>query len=56
MTANQYPLPMMSLVPTEKGGVQIEWHRDGWDIEIEFDKDGTIIGVLVAREAEASKK
>ena len=39
-----------SLVPTESGGAQLEWHRDRWDIEVEFDPDGKICGVLVARE------
>ena len=27
--------PMPSLMPLSYGGVQIEWHRRGWDIEIE---------------------
>jgi hypothetical protein len=24
------------LVPTREGGVQVEWHRGGWDVEIEL--------------------
>ena len=28
--------PAPSLVPLAYGGVQIEWHRCGWDIEIEI--------------------
>lgn len=30
-------------VATEAGGVQWEWHRDGWDVEIEFDASGRIV-------------
>ena len=37
-------------VPLSDGGVQLEWHVDGWDIEIEFTPEGKIGGVLVARE------
>jgi hypothetical protein len=36
-------------VPTTRG-VQLEWHQDGWDIEIEFDKEGRIIGALIAKD------
>ena len=36
-------------VPLSDGGVQLEWHVDGWDIEIEFTPEGKIGGVLVAR-------
>ena len=39
-------------VPLESGGTQVEWHCDGWDIEIEIGPDGKIRGVLVAREPE----
>lgn len=24
------------LVPTREGGVQLEWHRGGWDVEVEL--------------------
>jgi hypothetical protein len=37
----------VNIVPTSKGGVQLEWHVNGLDIEIEFDKNG-IVGALVA--------
>lgn len=39
-----------SVVPTPSGGVAFEWHRMGWDVEIEIDRDGKISG-----EAEMSK-
>ena len=32
----------MSIVPTCNGGVQLEWHINGHDIEIEFAQDGTV--------------
>jgi hypothetical protein len=28
-------VPMPSLMPLSNGGLQIEWHRKGWDVEIE---------------------
>jgi hypothetical protein len=28
-------VPMPSLMPLSNGGLQIEWHRNGWDVEIE---------------------
>lgn len=31
-----YSTPAPSIVPLESGGLQIEWHRAGLDIEIEF--------------------
>ncbi len=34
-----------SVVPCSHGGVQIEVHRDGFDIEIEIAADGRISGV-----------
>ena len=27
--------PAPSVVPTSRGGVQLEWHQRGWDIEVE---------------------
>jgi hypothetical protein len=36
-------------VPTYDGGTQLEWHRDGWDVEIEFDRDGVMQNVWIAR-------
>ena len=29
-------VPIPSIVPLSYGGLQIEWHRNGWDVEIEF--------------------
>jgi hypothetical protein len=29
-------VPMPSIMPMSYGGVQLEWHRNGWDIEIEI--------------------
>jgi hypothetical protein len=29
-----------SVVPSSNGGVQLEWHVHGWDIEVMFDEDG----------------
>lgn len=28
-------IPMPSIVPLSGGGLQFEWHRNGWDVEIE---------------------
>jgi hypothetical protein len=32
------------IVPLSNGGIQIEWHRDGLDIEVEIDADGRLSG------------
>jgi hypothetical protein len=29
-------VPMPSVMPLSYGGVQIEWHRNNWDVEIEI--------------------
>ena len=34
-----FSLPYPSVVPTAKGGVQLEWHRNGVDLEIEIYPD-----------------
>lgn len=31
-----------SFVPMSNGGVQVEWHRQGFDIELEVSPDGTL--------------
>lgn len=31
-----------ALVPTVRGGLQIEWHRRGVDIEVEVSPDGSV--------------
>lgn len=33
-------LPVPAVVPTVPGGIQLEWHRQGVDLEIEFKQDG----------------
>ncbi len=32
--------PPPSVVPTYEGGIQVEWHRNGVDLEIEIGPDG----------------
>jgi len=34
--------PLPAIVPTTPGGVQIEWHRDGIDLEIEIESTSRI--------------
>ena len=36
-------LRMVQVVPTNKGGVQFEWHCYGVDVEVEFGPDGRIV-------------
>lgn len=36
-----------SVVPTSGGGVQLEWHVDGVDREMEFSFHGTMVGCLL---------
>ena len=36
-------LPLPALVPTRRGGVQIEWHRRGIDLEIEVLAAGRLL-------------
>ena len=38
-----------SVVPRSQGGVQLEIHKDGFDLEIWIEPDGKIDGVLVGR-------
>lgn len=33
-------LPAPAVVPTVPGGIQLEWHRQGMDLEVEFRRDG----------------
>ncbi len=35
-----------SVVPTSGGGIQVEWHQNGADLEIEWDGKGDMIGLL----------
>jgi hypothetical protein len=39
-----------SRVPCMHGGVQLEWHRFGLDLEVEFGPDGKLLGVLIAKD------
>jgi hypothetical protein len=36
-----------TMVPTLQGGVQLEWHRNGDDVEVEFSPDGAVSDVYV---------
>lgn len=36
-------------VPTGRGGVQVEWHVGGMDIEVEFDDAGNFESCIVGR-------
>lgn len=29
-----------AILPTASGGIQLEWHCGGWDLEVEFDPNG----------------
>lgn len=39
--------PRPSMVPTALGGLQLEWHRPGLDVEVEFDETGHVCDVAV---------
>jgi len=39
-----------SVVPCSDGGLQLEIHRDGFDIEIEISEEGKITGARVCAE------
>lgn len=39
----------LAVVPTFNGGVQIEWHANGWDVEIECAPDGSPTGWYAER-------
>lgn len=41
----------MHMVPTSRHGVNVEWHVNGCDIEVEFDSTGKVIGVCWERTA-----
>ncbi len=34
----------LHVLPTTKGGIQVELHRDGYDIELYFSADGVLVG------------
>jgi hypothetical protein len=37
----------IAVVPTSDGGLQLEFHRDGWDFEICVGPDGKVESVVV---------
>ena len=39
----------LAVVPTGTGGIQIEWHAHGWDVEIEVNRDGEFDSVFATR-------
>lgn len=39
--------PRPSVVPTAQGGIQLEWHLPGCDVEVEFDAHGNVCDVAV---------
>lgn len=41
-----------SLVPTVSGGVALEWHKDGIDVEVEFPSTGPAFASVDAHESE----
>lgn len=43
-------LESFSVVPCSSGGLQLEVHRNGFDIEIEISPDGKIEDVLLIRD------
>ena len=36
ISANNEGTPMPAIMPLSCGGLQVEWHRNGWDVEIEI--------------------
>lgn len=36
----------MAVIPTNRGGVQLEWHGNGVDVEIEIARDGAVTCVV----------
>jgi hypothetical protein len=38
--------------PTVDGGVQAEWHRHGWDVEVTFGPDGVLKSACFERAGE----
>jgi hypothetical protein len=46
-TAAIVAVARFSIVPCHNGGIQLEVHQDGYDIEIDIGPDGKIKGLLV---------
>ena len=44
----------LNAVPTSEGGIQLEWHVNGWDIELAFDANGEPIGYFQEKRKNAN--
>jgi len=53
--ADDPQLPQPSIVPTSAGGLQIEWHRPGVDLELEIAPNGNAFEMSVS-EGEAARE
>lgn len=42
-------LPVAQIVPSNDGGVQLEWHCGGWDVEIEITPDAAEVTAAYSR-------
>jgi hypothetical protein len=38
----RHDVPLPSIVPLSYGGIQLEWHRKGWDLELEIESAGRL--------------
>lgn len=38
-------------VPTQTGNLQVEWHENGWDVELEFERGKQLPSLLLVRAA-----
>jgi hypothetical protein len=43
-----------AIVPTNRGGLQLEWHYSDYDLEVQVGPDGTWVELLEATPAEAT--
>jgi len=39
---SRHNIPLPTISPLSYGGLMLEWHRKGWDIEIEIDAPGSL--------------
>jgi hypothetical protein len=46
----------ISVVPCSSGGIQLETHRDGFDIEIEIGPDGYIISAISVESSHCARR
>lgn len=42
----------LQVVSVVDGGLQVELHRDGYDLEIYFSPDGTVRGIMLGHESD----